>query len=82
MTKKYEYKVEYFNANASQADINSGEAGTKVAEQMEQKLKEMSDSGYEYYGRSSVNVNVVVGCGEKGAGGSRTYPINIFRKEK
>ena len=85
MGKKYDYKVEYFNANASQSDIDSGEAGAKVASQMELKLQEMSDNGYEYYGRTTTNVDIEAGCGfgnNQNQPSNVTIPINIFRKEK
>jgi len=85
MANKYEYKVEYFNTNVSQADVDSGEAGNKVASQMELKMQEMSGNGFEYYGRTTSNVKIEAGCsmgGNNNQPSNVTIPINVFRKEK
>lgn len=84
--KQYDYKVAYFNANVTQKDLDKGDAGDKVAAQMEIKLQEMMDNNYEYYGITECSVKIESGCG-KGFGGKNaptnvTIPVNIFRKEK
>ena len=84
MAKKYDFKVEYLNTNVTQKDIDSGESGRKVANQVEIKLQEMMDNGFEYYGRTTCNVNIKPGCtiGQNNSPSSVIIHVNIFRKEK
>ena len=79
---KYDYKVKYLAANVSQKDIDSGEAGGMVAEQLETTLNQMTESGYEYYSSTNVSVGIAQGCmAGNNAQTSTTLKVDIFRKD-
>lgn len=60
--EEYEYKVDSIQAAISEADLRKGAAGSKVASQVELKLRELSKQGYEYYSEFPVNVTIQRGC--------------------
>ena len=58
----YTYKVTGIEANISKGDIDKGTAAQKVASQVEIKLDELANEGYEFYREFLVPVKVTSGC--------------------
>ncbi len=78
----YNYKVQYLKGNVSEKDINSGSAGTKIANQVEDTLNKLSGEGYEYYSSTTVSVGISRGCLSYNEPTSTNITVDIFRKEK
>ena len=79
----FQYKVKYLKGNVSQKDIDSGSAGTMIADQVESTLNGMTEEGYEYYSSTNVSVGIAQGCGAgANAPKSTTITVDIFRKQK
>jgi hypothetical protein len=74
--EKYEFKVDYLDAKVTASDVSKGVAGQKIANQVEIKLREWMDKGYEYYSQSMVNVTVHPGC--MALFGQKTENINVM----
>lgn len=79
----FDYKVKYLKGKVSQADIDSGSAGTMIADQVETTLNGMTKEGYEYYSSTNVSVGIAQGCSAgANAPTSTTITVDIFRKQK
>jgi hypothetical protein len=59
---KYEYKVDYFRANATPSEVEKGTAGPKVAQQIELKINQRMVAGYEFHQQFNTWVEVKPGC--------------------
>lgn len=60
--ENFEYKVTDVEVNVTSRDINKEVAGAKVAGQVELKLKEFAQDGWEYYAFIPVSVEIKPGC--------------------
>jgi hypothetical protein len=80
--ERYKYKVDYLDAKVTASDVSKGSAGQKIANQVEIKLREWADKGFEYYSQGMVDVSVHPGC--SALFGQKTESINVmvlvFRK--
>jgi len=74
--EKYEYKVDYLDAKVTASDVSKGNAGQKIASQVEIKLREWVDKGYEYYSQDMVHVDVNPGC--MALFGQKSEKINVM----
>ena len=82
--KKYEYKVDYINSNVSASEVSNGSAGNKVAKQVEQKITQHMQEGFELYQQFDSSVKVKQGCLAGLIGRSSEYitiTTTVFRKE-
>ena len=83
-TIKYEYKIDYIEANITDADVKKGIGGAKVTGQVEAKLGEWADRGYEFYRSEVIPLEIhETGCFGKKTGetSSLRMLMFIFRKE-
>jgi hypothetical protein len=81
---KYEYKIDYIEANITDADVKKGVGGAKVTGQIEVKLGEWADQGYEFYRSEVIPLEVhKTGCFGNRTGESTRLRLLmfIFRKE-
>ena len=79
----FDYKVKYLKGKVSQADLDSGSAGTMIADQVESTLNGMTKEGYEYYSSTNVSVHIAQGCSavKNDAQTRTTITVDIFRKQ-
>ena len=78
--EKYEYKVEYCDIRVTSAEVYQGTAGKKIIAQVEVKLREWADKGYEFYSQSSITFTIQPGCGEGKQATTREALVLVFRK--
>lgn len=82
--KKYEYKVDYFNSNVTEAEVAKKIAGPKIAQQVEQKINQFMNQGFELYQQFNTLVEIKPGC-LAGLMGKKadytTITTTVFRKE-
>ena len=82
--KKFEYRVDYFNSNVTAAEVEKGTAGAKVAQQVELKINQYMNQGFELYQQFNTRVEVKPGC-LSGLMGKKTdymtITTTVFRKE-
>lgn len=55
---KYEYRVDSIQAAITESDINKNVANQKVSAQVEMKLKELMQQGFEFHSQFPVTVKV------------------------
>jgi len=79
--QKWEYKVESIEAQVSEGDIRQGLSGKKIATQVELKIMDLSEAGYDFYGQYPVEVNVSGGCFGNKDMGSITVLVLVFRRQ-
>ncbi len=81
---KYEYKIDYLEAIVTDKDARKGLIGPKTAAQVETKLTEWNEKGWEYYRSDVLRVEVkATSCFGKPTGESVTSNILmfVFRRE-
>ena len=79
----YEYRCVYIETAVSEGDIKSGVAGTKVASQVEIKLTELSEEGYDFYRNFHIPVDINKGCfGNKDLPNRLDLNMMVFRRVK
>lgn len=82
--KKYQYKVECFRANVTASEVEKDIAGIKVAQQVEQRINELMQQGFEFYRQFNSMVEVKPGCLAGLFGKKKDYIVittSVFRKE-
>jgi hypothetical protein len=57
--EKYDYKVDYLAAQVMTSDVQKKVAEQKVAAQLEIKLREWAEKGYEYCNECTISVDEV-----------------------
>lgn len=82
----YEYKIVTFETNITEGDVRKGQAGAKVAAQVELQLSTLSKQGWEFYSDFPVDVNIKKGCLSRIFGGgdgpdTATVIVLVFRRE-
>ena len=76
---KYEYKIDYLEATVTDKDVKKGIAGSKTTAQVETKLTEWNEKGWDYYRSDVLNVVVqMTNCFGKPTGESLTLNILMF----
>jgi len=81
---QYEYKVDHISADVNDTDLRKGIAGQKVAGQVEIKISEWTNEGWEFYRSDVVPVTVnKTGCfgGRTGEGINISILFFVFRRE-
>ncbi|MEI9918556.1 MAG: hypothetical protein WDO14_07115 [Bacteroidota bacterium] len=81
---QYTYKVDYFHCNVTASDISNNTAGTKVAQQVEEKINAYMNQGFELYQQFNTVVEVKPGCLASLMGKTVDYvtiTTTVFRKE-
>ena len=79
----YEYRCVYIETAVSEGDIKDGAAGRKVASQVEIKLTELSEEGYDFYRNFHIPVDIKKGCfGNKELPDSLNLNMMVFRRVK
>ena len=59
----YEYKCDFIDANVTDKDIRKGSAGSKVTGQVELKLSEWNERGWEFHRSEVIDVSIKdTGC--------------------
>lgn len=80
--ERYEYKVDFLEAKVTAGDVAKGLAGEKIVNQVEIKLREWVDKGYEYYTQNTITFTVQPGCmalfGQKTE--TRRILVLVFRR--
>lgn len=81
---RYEYKIDYIEAVVTDKDVAKGIAGQKITAQVETKLTEWGELGWDYYRSEVIRVEVKqTNC--FGGTTGKSYVINllmfIFRRE-
>jgi len=76
---RYEYKTDYIEATVTDKDVKKGIAGAKVTAQIETKLTEWGEQGFEFYRSDVVSVEVQeTSCFGKPTGETINLSILIF----
>ena len=80
--ERYEYKVDYLEVKVTAGDMGKGLAGEKIVSQVEIKMREWVDKGYEYFTQNTIAFTIQPGCmalfGQKTE--SREMLVLVFRK--
>ena len=79
--QKWEYKVESIDVQVSDGDMRKGVAGNKIATQVELKIMDLSEAGYEFYGQYPINVDVSGGCFNNKIVDQYRVLVLIFRRQ-
>lgn len=81
---KYEYKIDYIEAQVTDKDVKKGLAGQKTTAQVETKLTDWNEKGWEFFRSEVIHVEVKeTNCFGKPTGESFTVNIVmfVFRRE-
>tara|TARA_B100000676_G_C17928763_1_gene759642 strand:+ start:272 stop:532 length:261 start_codon:yes stop_codon:yes gene_type:complete len=79
----YEYRCVYIETAVSEGDFKDGVAGKKIASQVEIKLTELSEEGYDFYRTFNVPVDIKKGCfGNKELPDNLDLNMMVFRRVK
>ena len=76
---RYQYKIDYIEAKVTDKDVKQGIAGQKTTAQVETKLTEWGEKGWEFYRSEVVRVEVAqTNCFGSKTGESFTINIVMF----
>ncbi len=81
---RHEYSIDYIEAKVTDTDVEKGIAGQKVTAQVETKLTEWGEKGWDYYRSEVIRVEVQkTNC--FGSATGESFNVNIlmfvFRRE-
>jgi hypothetical protein len=81
---KHEFKIDYIEAVVTDKDVLKGIAGQKVTAQVETKLTEWGEQGWDYYRSEVIRIEVLqTNCfgGKTGKAHSLNLLMFVFRRE-
>lgn len=79
MSVRYQYKIDYIEAQVTDKDVKKGIAGSKTTAQVETKLTEWGEKGWEFFRSEVIHVDVkITNCFGKPTGESVTLNILMF----